>query len=554
MPNQMNFFTHWRNRFLLWLGLTFAIWWAGVGPSDFFALPALFCLVEIGIWIAKGNFYENFGSLQRLLVQVLAVKKIRTLLIGFFVLQGLLWLAIVILRYYAFQMSTWDSGIFSNLLYNAANGEHYSSILKMHSFGIHFSPSFSLLGIFYKIYPSFHWMMAAKLVCFAVTPLVFYRVLVFELKDKEQARFWALILTSGWLVLYSPVVNSMRFEFQPNSLSLPFVAAFYLMIKKDRWVWAALLGVFLLGFKEILGAVLIGVGLHRFLIKERPVQAVFLMVMGILAIYVTMFQIMPYVRDSTPVWSIRLIDPFAEPLKKILYLFKLLVPLGFLPLIFWRNGIMAGPAIGVNLIAGLPTMFSAHYHYDDVSGTLLFLSVIISIKDLKKTGLPFKLPRGKGFQIFILLAITFAVTELPRSAPRYLFAALPEKMHFEVESEIVRFNAAHPTAELAVQDYLGPHFMRRNVQILSQQIFGLKDEHAKVPELIDGKPISYIPCDEDFTKVKPAGHVDYLVLSRSVSDYQIPKIEQCISDIEKSSQFRKISGYQHLIIFEKLGK
>ena len=38
---------------------------------------------------------------------------------------------------------------------------------------------------------------------------------------------------------------------------------------------------------------------------------------------------------------------------------------------------MAGPAIGVNLIAAKETMRSTSYHYDDVSGVLLLLAVLV---------------------------------------------------------------------------------------------------------------------------------------------------------------------------------
>ena len=36
---------------------------------------------------------------------------------------------------------------------------------------------------------------------------------------------------------------------------------------------------------------------------------------------------------------------------KIIYLAKLLIPFAFLPIIYWKYGILAGPAIGVNLLA-----------------------------------------------------------------------------------------------------------------------------------------------------------------------------------------------------------
>ena len=87
---------------------------------------------------------------------------------------------------------------------------------------------------------------------------------------------------------------------------------------------------------------------------------------------------MPYFRNFEESWSMP-VGPFQDILGKLIYLFKILIPLGFLPIIFWRFGIIAGPAIGVNLLSSGPKMYSTSYHYDDIPSTLLMVAMVLIV-------------------------------------------------------------------------------------------------------------------------------------------------------------------------------
>ncbi|MDX2470634.1 MAG: DUF2079 domain-containing protein [SAR324 cluster bacterium] len=530
-----------QKRFTFWLGITFLIWWAGIGPSDLYALPMLIVFVEVSIWVIKDRFFTNLKSLSQQLTLLISRPSYSRILIIFLGLQGLLWFLVVILRFYSFQLWTWDAGIHSNILYNISNGEFYSSYLSVNNLGDHFTPSFNLLAVLYKITPSIHWMMGAKVIAFVITPVIFYFILLFELKDKKQAQFWAFILGFGWLILYSPNVNAVRYEFQASSLSPPFIAASFLMLRQKRWFWFSVFSLLLLGFKEHMGAVFIGFGVSGLLKKESPILSASLVLIGIGSIYLIMFQAMPYFRNYQASWSgLERIDPFIEIPQKFYYLLKLLLPLGFVPLIFWRNGIMAGPAVGINLISRTSEMYTAHYHYDDVSSALLFLALIISIKEWKGKGFPLAFPQTKVTQIVLLFSFILFVSFLPRSAPRYLKDAWPSQRDFQLDAELKSLNKKYPSAYFVVQDVLGPHLHRRNISVLAQY----KDH--------DG--ITQASCAEDLFWHGSPIIADFIVISEHVSDYQIDDYASCLQQLNESPIFTPVEGYQHLNLFKKVYK
>jgi uncharacterized membrane protein len=114
------------------------------------------------------------------------------------------------------------------------------------------------------------------------------------------------------------------------------------------------------------------------LVTTNKKTGLLLIAAGIVAIYLIMFQVMPYFRNYEETWSM-VIGPFQDVPAKLLYIFKILIPLSFLPVLFWRIGILAGPAIGVNILSANPSMYSTSFHYDDLSATLLMIAMILII-------------------------------------------------------------------------------------------------------------------------------------------------------------------------------
>ena len=508
---------------LFWLGITFLVWWSGIGGRDLYLLPALiFFLIYIyKIWKNKPlnipidlkiSFYW------------------KKLLIILFLLHVVLFLAITFFKYYSFSWNVWDVGNFSNKLYNISQGSFYSSYLGAHDWADHFNPSMSPLAFLYFLVPSANWVTLAKTIAYVSVPLIIYQICKECFDNKDKAWFVTVILALAWMLIYAPAVNSFFFEFQPSSLAPPFILYAFLCFKRENWLIFWLLMFFLLGFKEHLGAVWIGFGFYMVLATPKKKMGFLLIAGGAIALYVIIFKVMPFFRNYQDSWSM-VIGPLQDIPKKIVYLFKILIPFGFIPLIFWRFGIIAGPAIGVNLLsgAGRSQMYSTGYHYDDVSSTLLMIAMVLSFSKLSMENVNhFKKKKLIwGISVFWFACL---ISLLPSSPLRILYAAIPNNSHWEIRQELIKFDKLSKDDSIAVQTSLGPKFNRTNISAITQDRNGECAPMRRQQLMTDTK---------------------YLVFAKSLNHYLIDDLDECIRTIRMSSGYRQLHGFSHLEIFVK---
>ena len=125
---------------------------------------------------------------------------------------------------------------------------------------------------------------------------------------------------------------------------------------------------------------------------------------------------------------------------------------------------MAGPAIGINLITAQKTMYSSHYHYDDMASTLLFIATIISLARIDFKKISSYLESSKMLQCLLVIWLMFFLILLPYSPLRFIKKVIPQPFHQEIIREINRFDQSSSGKQIAVQDVLGSHFYRKEMQ------------------------------------------------------------------------------------------
>jgi len=508
---------------ILWLGITLLVWWIGLGGRDLHLLPALiFLLIYIyRIWknkpfnipinLTKNIFWERC-------------------LIIIFLVHVALFLAITILKYYSFSWNVWDVGSYSNILYNISQGRFYSSYLGTHNWADHFTPSMSPLALFYLLIPSTHWLTLAKTVAYLSVPLLIQKICKESFQNKEHVWSVTVIIGAAWMLFYAPALNSLYFEFQPSSLAPPFILYSFLCFLRKRWLIFWLLMFLLLGFKEHLGAVWIGFGFYMVLATPQKKMGLFLIAGGAIAVYMIIYEVMPYYRNYQTSWSM-VLGPFQDIPGKLVYLFKILIPFGFLPLIFWRFGIIAGPAIGVNLLsgAGRPQMYSTSFHYDDIPSALLMIAMVLSFSSLSMHKIEL-LKQRKMIWWISAVWISFLISLMPSSPLRVLFAAIPNQSHWEIHQELIEFDQFSKGEPIAVQTSLGPQFNRTNILAITQDNKG-----------------NCAPMRRDLL----VGETKYLVFAKSLNHYLIDDLEECFSMMRSSSGYKMLNGFRHLDIFIK---
>jgi len=495
-----------------WFWISLIVWMLGIGGSDLYALPAL-----IGIII----LFREIIIIDRPLPFIPSSFNTSPFII-LYLLLILIVLAKTLLSLYSFRWDIFDVGSYSSVVFNFSKGLNYNSFLQIPATADHFTPSLALFAPLYWIKATVHWLTFAKAISYLSIPLVVYYWLA--AKTESNSRFTLSCLFGLWmLMLYKPAVRSGFFEFSPSSLAPPFIVLSFLLMEKRRWFLFSLTMIFLIGLKEHMGVVLIGFGLFG-IAQSRYRSGFILAGIGFLVTYLMNFQVMPYFRDYQA-FSNTQIEPVHDIPGKAIYLVKLLCPLGFLPLIFWRYGVLAVPAIGVNLLSGRPEMYSTGFHYDDVSSTLLLITCILIL--IKKSRIIFEWLGKKWVKgIFIIWLVVF-LTLLPTSPIRKLRNSLPTSMHLKLLEDIWAFDKKWPNASLAVQSTIGPHIHRNAITIMTQQSSG-----ECVPPKLNGLP------------------VDIILLSPDVGHYMINDFEKCIESLEANPLYNRTKSFQHLFVYE----
>ena len=513
---------------ILGIGISFACWWFPFGGKDLHWLPLALLVIYWGILIYQQRFYSLLQEFQIWMLTCCTTKNKIRIFLSLFILQSIALIAYTIARRYSFELHLYDEGFHHDILFNISQGKFYSNVIQQHNFADHLTPTLSFLAIPYFFYPTIHWMMLAKIVAYLLAAGMIPWVAQELIPDKRQAWRISVILLLLWLFLYSPALNTLRRSFQASCFAPPLIFYLYLCYVRQQWVRFALAAMLLLGLKEHLGAVFIGMGCH--LILDRKVRlGIFLFISGVLAIYVSMFHLMPYFNDYQLIHNTYArVAPFQDVPEKLLYLLKLLWPLAFLPFLFWKNGIIAAPAIGINLISGFPYMYTAQFQYDDIPSTLLFLAILITVAKRYQKPISMTLLKNRFVQGgLVLWLLGFIVLLPPFSTPKQIVQIWPETEELETLNEVHQFGEKTLGKRVALQETIMTEINR----VDNTYIWGR-----------EGSATDLQSYDVDFIVLTPK--------IRPIKDWQA-----LIQKIENSQQFSLYRhNYQHLLIYERIAE
>ncbi|MFC1799048.1 DUF2079 domain-containing protein [Thermodesulfobacteriota bacterium] len=502
-----------------------AVWFFGMGNVNLhfiFMIPGLVCFIYIfSNWKASQGDLDLYAN--RLTKRLLTVSP-RLFIILLIIVFGIAWGLKYTALYFGFGLKCYDVGIYNNLADNLANGyKLYSSILQRSHLGEHFSPIMFVFAPLYKIWPGHHWLLFVQLVAYLSSPFFIYLLAKQIISDKNTQKIAGLLLCVFWF-FSRPMAAAMNYPFHPCTISVPFIFWAFYFLEKEKWVHAYIILIFLLTFKENLTLVWMGFGSYLFVVKRDRIQGTLMLLAGSVVGILLIKALFPYFRGDS--WGhLDRIGPLADLPQKGLYFAELLFPFLFLPLIFWKFGIISFPAISINLIAKRPQQYSFMYHYDDIIAALLVISFLLSIEKLtKKKNVLNNLHRKFIFVLAILVAL---MIDIKPSPIRSFWEYRPKKVHFELMRDLDRLEHFSDDRLLYLQSLLVPHMNRYKQTVLPLYI----DDYAGFPY----KQGSLI------------------VLSRVINPSGIHDFEQCISDLEsRKDKFAKINRFDHLIVYKVL--
>ena len=501
---------------LFWFSTGIFFWFFGFFGRDFYFLFFIFGFIF---------FYQACFKDQRELIkffQRIGLKELFPL----WMIYSILMIFHTIIKLYSFKWNIFDVGSYSNAIYNGSHLLNFNSFLQIPALADHFIPSLYLFSPLYLIYPSVHWITIAKTVSYLITPIVLYFWIGDKVKNKNEKLWVCFFFGTTILLIYEPSINSYKFEFSPSSLALPICILILIFHEKRKYILLGISCLFLLGLKENTGVFLIGIGLHIFF-KNKFFYGIYISLFGLIFTYLVVYQILPYFREYHFFYN-----TYTNPMKdldlKLNYFINLLIPLLFIPIFFWKNGIIALPMIGVNLISGKPSMYSSQYHHDDIISLLLIFSCVISYIDLRnKSVLSLKKNYTKYLLLFFMIYQSLSIN---KSSPiKNIINELPNDYHLNILKEIEHIKNISTGHSIALQNAIGPHFH----QTLSVLMTSGTENNCH-PPLISEKI------------------VDFIVLHKELDSHRIGDINLCIKNLESNEKYQSLHNFKYLTVFRKL--
>ena len=338
-----------------------------------------------------------------------------------------------------FDGSTFDIGLFSQMFHRMSTDLSAITTLErdrvLSHFAVHISPIFYLMLPFYKLFPHVETLEVLQIwvVFSAVIPL---RLLLSKLSLSKLAN----ILTVLWFVLLPVLTTAGGYHLHENCFLVPLIFwVFYFIVNEKKW-GILVSTILLLLVKEDAFIYVISIGMYflsqkRFNLTGKTKQWLILTEFLLPLLYFTLALLILstfgeggmvsrfdafLLKDENGILAVfknLVLHPsFAIShlfmAKKLGYLFLMLAPMCFLPLLQrnWSTYFLAIPLVVINLLPDWPYQYDIGFQYSYGSGALLFIMALLALEDLKEH----KLIKEKMVISVIFVGIIFSGTFLHR--------------------------------------------------------------------------------------------------------------------------------------------
>ena len=309
------------------------------------------------------------------------------------------------------EVSTFDIGIFSQMFERMNTDWTPITTLErdrvLSHFAVHVSPIFYVMLPVYKIFPYVETLdILQVLVAFsAIIPL---KLLLTKLKLSQLTN----ILIVAWFVLFPVITTAGGTHLHENCFLTALIFWLFYFIVSERKLGIIGSTLLLLLVKEDAFIYVISIGSYFLLQKRFTLSKTtkvrilladiilplvyFVFAMYLLSVYgeggmVSRFD--TYLQNGESGLLMVLKNLLTHPeyvvstvftAKRLGYLFLMLAPLCFLPLVqrSWENYLLALPLVVINLLPNWPYQYDIGFQYSYGSAALLFLMAILSLEEL----------------------------------------------------------------------------------------------------------------------------------------------------------------------------
>ncbi|MCU0690256.1 MAG: DUF2079 domain-containing protein [Polyangiaceae bacterium] len=394
----------------------------------------------------------------------------------------LVYSVLAILKHQALKSTTFDLGLFDQVLWNTTRGNVLeSSVLGFNFLGDHFSPIlFPLAGI-YLVVEDVRALLVLQSFILALPALPLYWLC----RDFVTAR-WARIVVPLAYLLHPTLGCINLFDFHPIVVVVPcfMFAAFFLekrsygkmcvalaiaaLAKEEVPITTAVVGLYLMVFHRNWkwgGGVFAASCAYFLFVTEIAMPGIVSIPADTDFSYIHRYE---HLGDSKlEVVKNLVVHPLDSLIKswtplKGVQLVIFLLPMGFLPL-FSRRCLLALPAFTYTYLSSRDTQFHAAYQYAAVFLPFLWYAAAGSIENLGRWWAAARFPRPLLASFGIAGALVFGVVFGTYKQTRYIQWTRPwefMKNYHQADLDAVR-KLIPPDASLSTTNTLGPQFAHR---------------------------------------------------------------------------------------------
>ena len=305
----------------------------------------------------------------------------------------------------AFMTNGEDLGIMDQAIWNLLHGSMLHQTIcnsltdtncyglnGINRFAIHFEPILLPISLLYLIWPDPKALMILQVVIVASGAFPAFWLARLRLRHAWAAVPFAL------LYLLDPTQQfAINFDFHAVTLTtaLLLFALYFLYVRKTFWFFVFV--VLCLACKEEIAGVVVMLGLWTWLLQQRWRVSLGLLAlafcwtgMGLLVVhysspvgYSLLASRYAYLGKDPMQVALNILTHPLQILEEhvlepyhMLYLRKLLAPMGYLPLLAPWVLVLATPTLALNMLSSTPNMFSGHYQYNaEIIPILIFASI-----------------------------------------------------------------------------------------------------------------------------------------------------------------------------------
>jgi uncharacterized membrane protein len=442
-----------------------------------------------------------------------------------------------LIRHYTFASSAWDLGIFNQALYTTVKqGKLFYYTPELYAnpsgtiFGVHFSPILFLVIPFYIILPKPETLLVIQTIVLASGVYPTFLIAKKTLQNRSISLLFSLLY-----LIYCHLHSVNLFDFHPDAFFVPFALFSWYFFTKQKWTGYFLFLLLCFFTKETSSIPFLVVGLiDAWSMREKivtsfrkskfqdrrifiPIATIAISILwyAVATAFIHFFNPSPSSRfvQGTP-WGIFLGEnplglsilesittlDFSGALQyefnmKLFYLFTILAPLAFLPVIKYSYFLPVVPWLLLAFLSNYSPYYGLGYHY---SAIVVPFAIIAAVYGLERLGLTFNLNEKRLLQLLkkvVLVALLFALSISIMSLPLTKIELLSVSKHDKYVYEAIKI--IPPEASVLTQYDIFPHLSSRvNSFVVPPPFEALKrDYYYSYVKTLFGKGIEFILID-----------------------------------------------------------